>query len=58
MTDRQPELELVWQAYDALLRRCLALEEIADRLAVTCVDPIATDDYHLWKVGGTGSVRG
>ena len=39
----------VWAAYDELLRRCLALEEIADRLAVTSADPVAVSDYWQWK---------
>jgi hypothetical protein len=29
--------------------RLAALEAIADRLAVTCVDPIAIADYDAWK---------
>ena len=39
----------IWAAYDQLLRRLLTLEEIAERLAATCVDPIATADYDAWK---------
>lgn len=46
------ELSRVWAAYDALLRRCLALEEITERLAATSVDPVAADDFHVWKTGG------
>ena len=49
MTD--PEIERVWVAYDELLRRVLALEEIADRLAATAADPIAVADYRAWKDG-------
>jgi hypothetical protein len=41
-----------WAAYDRVVRRLLALEEIAERLAVTSVDPIAIDDWHVWKTGG------
>lgn len=48
MGDEQAD---AWAAYDELMRRCLALEEIADRLAATCVDPLAVDDWHLWKTG-------
>lgn len=43
----------IWAAaYDDLLRRCVVLEEIADRLAATSADPIAVSDYWLWKMGG------
>lgn len=41
----------IWAAYDNLLRRQIALEEIADRLAATSADPTAVDDYWLWKQG-------
>lgn len=41
----------LWRAYEALLSRQLALESIADRLAATCADPTAVDDYWLWKQG-------
>lgn len=50
------EAARIWAAYDALLRRCLELEEITDRLAATCADPLAVDDYHVWKTGGV--IRG
>jgi hypothetical protein len=43
-----------WAAYDELTRRLLALEEIAERLAATSVDPIAVDDWRAWKAGGPG----
>lgn len=39
----------IWRAYDELLRRCLALEEITERLAVTSADPVAVSDYWVWK---------
>ena len=45
------EASRVWHAYDQLLRRHLALEEITDRLAATSADPIAVDDYWKWKQG-------
>lgn len=48
------EMSDAWAAYDELTRRLLALEEITERLAVTSVDPIAVDDWHAWKAGGTG----
>jgi hypothetical protein len=43
------ELGDLWIRYGALLARLTVLEEIADRLAVTCVDPIAIADYERWK---------
>lgn len=52
MTDLGPRTD-PWAAYDALMRRSLALEEIAERLAATCVDPIAVDDWHAWKAEAT-----
>lgn len=45
------EAQRMWENYDQLLRRCLELEEIADRLAVTCADPVAVSDYLAWKGG-------
>lgn len=51
MSDLGPQTD-PWVAYDELMRRCLALEEIAERLAATSVDPIAIDDWHVWKTGG------
>lgn len=45
------ELGRLWAAYDRLLQRLLALEAIAERLAATCADPIATADYTAWKAG-------
>lgn len=41
----------IWAAYDELLRRILALEEIAERLAATSADPVAVADFWLWKAG-------
>jgi hypothetical protein len=38
-------------AYDELMRRAGVLEEIADRLAATCTDPVAVADYRTWKSG-------
>lgn len=46
------EMSDAWAAYDELMRRCSVLEEIAGRLAATCADPIAVDDWHVWKAGG------
>lgn len=51
MTDRD-EIQRMWDAYDELLRRCLALEEIADRLAATAADAVAVSDFLRWKVQG------
>ena len=31
------------------------LENIADRLAATCADPVAVADYLTWKENGKGS---
>ena len=47
------EIQRLWNAYDDLLRRCLQLEEIADRLAATAADPVAVTDYQNWKTGGS-----
>lgn len=44
------ELGDLWVRYGALLARLTVLEEIADRLAATCADPVAIDDYRVWKV--------
>ena len=41
----------IWAAYDELLRRCLALEEIAERLAATSADPVAVSEFWEWKAG-------
>jgi hypothetical protein len=41
----------IWAAYDELLRRCLVLEEIAERLAATAADPVAVADWWTWKAG-------
>lgn len=43
-----------WTAYDELMRRCLVLEEIAERLVATCADPVAVSDFWVWKAAGTG----
>lgn len=48
MRDEQAD---AWAAYDELMRRVLALEEIAERLVVTCADPVASADYWAWKDG-------
>lgn len=45
------EMSDAWAAYDKQTRRLLALEEIAERLAATCADPLAVSDYWLWKAG-------
>jgi hypothetical protein len=47
------EMARLWDSYDELLRRCLALEEISDRLAVTSADPVAVADYLQWKAEST-----
>lgn len=31
--------------------RLRQLEEIADRLAATCADPVAVADFEAWKAG-------
>lgn len=46
------EMSDAWAAYDELMRRSLVLEEIAERLAATSVDPVAVDDLKAWKAGG------
>lgn len=46
MRDEQAD---AWAAYDELTRRLLILEEIADRLAATSADPVATADFWVWK---------
>lgn len=43
------EMSDAWAAYDELMRRCLVLEEIAERLAATSADPIAAADFWEWK---------
>lgn len=52
MSDLGPQTD-PWAAYDELTRRCLVLEEIAERLAATSADPIATADFWEWKAGKT-----
>lgn len=47
------ELEDAWNAYHELLARANMLEEIAERLAATCVDPVAVADWRTWKVDGS-----
>lgn len=39
--------ELGW-----LYERLRAVEEIAERLAATCADPVAVSDFWLWKASG------
>lgn len=46
MRDEQAD---AWAAYDELMRRCLVLEEIAERLAATAADPVAVADWWTWK---------
>lgn len=47
------ELTRMWEAYGALLAHMTVLEEIADRLAVTCADPVAVADFWKWKAETT-----
>lgn len=47
-----PDEERLWAAYDELLRRCLVLEEIAERLVATAADPVAVAEFWRWKDSG------
>jgi hypothetical protein len=45
------EMTDAWAAFDELMRRCLILEEIAERMTPTCADPVAVADFWEWKAG-------
>jgi len=47
------EAAKVWGHYDELLRRCLTLEGIAERLAATSADPVAVEEFLAWRESGT-----
>lgn len=45
------ELGNAWAAFEKLADRLGQLEAITERMVSTCADPIAVDDYWLWKAG-------
>jgi hypothetical protein len=47
------EMSDAWAAYDELIRRLLALEEIVERMCPTCADPIAVNDFWVWKAASS-----
>ena len=51
--DASEALRRAWDAFEELIVRAQELERIADRLAATCADPLACEDYLRWKERGT-----
>lgn len=43
------ELADAWEKYDRLLRRVVTLEDIAERMASTCEDPVAVAELRQWQ---------
>jgi hypothetical protein len=39
--------------YYRLLRRVIVLEDIAERMASTCEDPVAVAELRQWQAGST-----
>lgn len=45
------EMSDAWAALDEARIQMTILEGIADRLAATCADPMAVEDFRRWKAG-------